>query len=118
MAVHTLPLTLDLVVYSRTSLFRQYRWKPDGTNPVDMHLWTAEMLIGPQGGTAVLTLTDGAGITLDAAGLITISLTAAQVADLPTSRDLYYQLDLIDTDDYRFRFVRGRVTVVVDVEPA
>lgn len=115
MAVQNLPLDYDIVVYSGTNYRREFRWLPDGINPQDFTGWSALMLIGRAGAPAQVALTDTAGLTLTVDGRIEVNLTPAQTAtlEMPTG---YYNLDLIEPDGFIRRFVRGRVSVVVDVQ--
>lgn len=115
MAQYSLPLAYDMTVYTGTSYRREFRWLPDGVNPIDFTGWTARMLIGAQGGTADLELTSTTGITLGTDGKLTITLTPAQTANL-AGGITYYQLDLTEPDGFVRRFLRGKVSVVVDVK--
>lgn len=118
MAASTLPLEIEQVVYAGTDLLREYRWLPDGTNPPpSFDTWTAAFLVGPQRGAAVIShnTIDG-GITLGADGLITLRLTAAETRTL-AGNSLSYIVDLTAPDGFVERFMRGRITLVRDVEP-
>lgn len=114
MAVKTLPLDYDIVVYSGTSYRREFRWLPDGTNPINFTNWQALMLLGQSGSTAQVTLTHLHGIQLTTNGQIIITLTPEETATLkpPTG---YYNLDLIQPDGFVRRFLRGRTSIVLDV---
>ncbi len=114
MALRSLPVEMEQVVYTGADWRRQYRWLPDGTNPQDFTTWSARMLIGPPRGEAILNLTDGNGITLGADGVITLRLTPNQTLSL-SGGQLAYVLDIIDQDGFITRFARGRLTVVQDV---
>lgn len=117
MAVRPLPIEIELVIYAATTLLRQFRWLPDGTNPQDFTGWTAVCLIGPRGGEAMYELSSATGgVVLDADGTVTVNLSPADTEDL-RGIGLYWQLDLTDPDGFVQRFIRGRVTVVRDVEP-
>ncbi len=116
MAQKNLPLDYDIVIYSGTSYRREFRWLPDGVNPIDFTGWSAVMRIGQQKSAADVELsTDNAGITL-VNGRITIEMSPAQTA-APKASIVYYNLDLITPDGFVRRFLRGRVSVVVDVKP-
>ena len=120
MATVTLPVDLPLVVHIGIGLYRELRWKPDGTTGQDFTGWTALLLIGPRCGTAVAQLdTDtGGGLTLDEDGLITVTLDAVASETLP-SGELYYQLDLTPPDpDPPIRFLTGRLSVICGISPA
>lgn len=116
MAHNSLPLNYELVIYAATSFRREFRWLPDGSTPNDFTGWSAQMLLGGQNSEADVTLTSepGGGIELTAAGQVRITMTPQQTAALvPPLR--YYNLDLTDPDGFVRRFLRGRVSVVVDV---
>ncbi len=114
MAVRTLPVEVEQSVYTGADWRRQYRWFPDGRTPKDFTGWHARMLIGPPRGEAVITLTDGNGITLDTDGLISLTLSDAQTMQL-SGAQYAYVVDLIDDTGFIMRFLRGRMTVVADV---
>lgn len=117
MAVKALPLEIDLVIYARTTFRREFRWLPDGAAPIDFTDWSATLLIGPNRGTALAALTStNGGVTLTAAGQILLSMPPAQTTYLPNGQ-YTYALDLSDPTGYVMRFLRGRVSVVHDVEP-
>jgi len=116
MAQNTLPLNYELVVYSGTSYRREFRWLPDGDIPIDFTGWSARLLIGPQLAVADVELsTDNGGIELTAFGQIIIELSPVQTAAL-RAPVTYYNLDLTEPDGFIRRFLRGRVSVVVDVK--
>lgn len=116
MAGYALPLNYEFTVYSGTSYQREFRWLPDGINPVDFTGWAATMLIGQQLAEADVELsTANGGITLTALGQILIELTPFQTAALRPPIT-YYNLDLIEPDGFVRRFLRGRVSVAVDVK--
>ena len=86
----------------------------DAVTPVNLTGYTARLKIRRKGSSdpALLSLTHASGITLGgAAGTITVVLTAAQTAALPTGADLVYDLDVIDGSSRPYRLVRGKVTV-------
>ena len=118
MAVYSLPLNYEITVYTGTNFRREFRWLPDGTNPIDFTGWSATMLVGQQLAAADVSLTTAnGGITLTSNGQIIVGMTPAQTAALapPTA---YYNLDLIEPDGFVRRFLRGRISVVVDVRQA
>lgn len=116
MATYALPLNYDITVYSGTSYRREFRWLPDGVLPIDFTGWSASMLIGAQLAPAdvELTLSNG-GVELTTAGQIIINLEPAQTAVLKPPIT-YYNLDLTEPGGFVRRFLRGRVSVVVDVK--
>jgi hypothetical protein len=117
MSTRSLPLDYDIVVYSGTSFKREFRWYPDGTLPQDFTGWDARMLIGQPSNIADLELsTTTGGIALTQQGQIVIFMPPTVTALLPTSAS-FYVLDLIQPDGFIRRFLRGRVSVVVDVKP-
>lgn len=117
MAVKTLPIDYDIVVYSNTSYRREFRWLPDATHPQDFTGWQALMLFGTPNSTADVTLTEIAGISLTTSGQIIVELTPAQTAQLKPPI-AYYNLDLTEPGGFVRRFLRGRVSVVTDVKKA
>lgn len=118
MGQKSLPLTYDIVVYSGTSYRREFRWLPDGINPVDFTGWDAVMRVGVQLGTAQLELTPtNGGITLSSTGQIVATITPEQTSSLQGGKVIFYNLDLTSPDGFVRRFLRGKVSVVVDVRP-
>jgi hypothetical protein len=116
MAQNTLPLNYEIVVYSGTSYRREFRWLPDGVVPIDFTGWTAQMLVGPQLAPADVVLsTDNGGIVLTSAGQIIVVMSPAQTASL-RAPITYYNMDLTEPGGFIRRFLRGRVSVVVDVK--
>lgn len=117
MAVRTLPLEIELVIYAGTTFRREFRWLPDGVAAVDFTDWSASMLIGPQRAVALTELsTINGGIVLTTTGQILLNLSPAATKTLPAGT-LSYSLDLTDPSDFIMRFMRGRVSIVHDVEP-
>lgn len=115
MASYTLPLNYEITVYSGTSYKREFRWLPDGVTPLDFTGWSATMLVGQQLAPADVELsTANGGITLTTLGQIYIEMTPFQTAAL-SPPVCYYNLDLVEPDGFVRRFLRGRVSVVVDV---
>jgi hypothetical protein len=116
MATYTLPLNYEFTVYSGTSYRREFRWLPDGTNPIDFTGWSAMMLVGAQLSPADIELsTDNGGVVLTSQGQIIVTMTPFQTAALQPPVT-YYNLDLIEPSGFVRRFLRGRVSVVVDVK--
>lgn len=106
-----------MVCYGGATFHREFRWRPAGAAPQDFTGWSAQMLIGVQRGKALKELnTDNGGIQLTDDGMIILELAAADTDDLKVS-NLFYSLDLIDPDGKVTRFMRGRVSVVRDVQP-
>lgn len=116
MPQNTLPLNYDIVVYSGTSFRRVFTWMSDGVTPVDFTGWGAQMLVGPQLAPAVFDLnTTNGGVTLTAGGKITVTMSPEQTMWLKPPL-VYYNFDLTEPDGFVRRFLRGRVSVVVDVK--
>lgn len=116
MAQYSLPVNYDFTVYSATSFRREFRWLPDAVNPIDFTGWSALMLLGAQLARADVELSTGnGGVELTAYGQIIVTLTPAQTAVLKPPIT-YYNLDLIEPDGFVRRFLRGRVSVAVDVK--
>lgn len=118
MAVQQLPVETELVIYAGTTFRRTFRWLPDGVTGQDFTGWAATFLLGPPRGIAIRTLTTdvGGGITLDTDGTITLVMPVADT-NLPVS-SLFYVLDLTDPSTEVLRLLRGRCSIVVDVERA
>ncbi len=110
----TLPISLELTIYSGTTFKRIFRWLPYGNDPQDFTGWSASMRFGPIEGAPLLTLMLTAGIGLSHDGLITVTATPSQTALL--RRGTYvYNLDLINPDGEVLRFMRGRAEVIKDL---
>lgn len=116
MAVQTLPVNIDLTVYAGTTFRRSFRWKPGGT-PQDFTGWTAQFRVGPTQGTATTTLTETSGIILDSDGTFTISMTPSATRAMKAG-SWFYILDMTDSTATVLRLLRGRLSVVRDLEPA
>ncbi len=113
--VKTLPLDYDLSVYTGATFKREFKWLPDGTSGLDFTMWAASLYIGKPGArTPMLTLTNGAGITLTETGQIIVVISATQTAALEAGV-LSYSLDLADAAGTVTRFLRGRLNVIADV---
>ncbi len=116
MAVRSLPLEMELVIYAGATFHREFRWLPAGQAALDFTDWSATMLIGPSRGTALVALTsDNGGITLTGTGQILLTLPPAGTKALPNGQYTYV-LDLTDPAGFVTRFMRGRISVVHDVE--
>lgn len=116
MAVYSLPLNYEIVVYAGTNFRREFRWLPDGVIPIDFTGWSATMLVGQQLAPADVELTtDNGGITLTSNGQIIVVMTPFQTTVLKPPA-VYYNLDLTEPGGFIRRFLRGRVSVVVDVK--
>ena len=111
-----MPLTYDIVVYSGTSYRREFRWLPDGINPVDFTGWDAVMRsVSSSAAQLELTPANG-GITLSTAGRSSPHHPDADRA-LKAGQSSIYNLDLTEPDGFVRRFPARRVSVVVDVRP-
>jgi hypothetical protein len=110
----TLPANVDLTIYRRTTFRRVFRWRPGGagTTPQNFTGWSGVVRIGPLHQPALLE----DPVTLDAAGLVTLQVSAANTA-LMAPGILAYEVDLTGPDLSVTRFLRGRVRVYSDVEP-
>lgn len=116
MAGYTLPLNYEFTVYSGTSYEREFRWLTDGVNPIDLTGWAATMLIGQQLAQADMQLsTDNGGITLTDQGQIFVTMTPVQTG-LLAPPVAFYNLDLTEPSGFIRRFLRGRISIVVDVK--
>lgn len=117
MAGYALPLNYEFTVYVGTSFEREFRWLDEDKNPIDLTGWTANLLIGQQLAEAEMQLnTDNGGITLTDQGQIIIALSPVQIGLLKPPV-MFYNLDLVEPSGFIRRFMRGRLSVVVDVKP-
>lgn len=117
MSSRSLPLDYDVVIYAGTSFKRQFRWLPDGLTAIDFTGWYGQMRVGQPLNVADVVLDSGTagGITLGSDGFLTILMTPVQTAGLVSSVT-WYNVDLTQPDGFIRRFLRGRVSVVVDVK--
>ncbi len=115
MAVQTLPVSLDLTVYAGTSFRREFRWRPQGSTGQDFTGWTGSFRVGPPQGVPTMTVTDANGITLGTDGQFIIDLPPA-VTDTMRPGTFFYVLDLESPDGFILRLLRGRLSVVRDLE--
>lgn len=119
MAVLTLPLDYDIVLYSGTSYRREFRWLPDGLIGMDFTGWSASARFGqPKMPATVELTTSTTGLTLGTGGRIIMELTPAQTALLEPSVLVYFNLDLTEPSGFVRRFLRGRVSVIQDIDAA
>ncbi len=114
MPVQTLPVNIDLVVYTGTTFRRQFRWKPGGVGQ-DFTGWSAEFTIGRSAGTPMRVLTETSGVQLDNDGTVTVHMDSAETQTL-TPGTWKYLLDLISPTEEVIRLIRGRFSVVRDLE--
>ena len=115
MAVQTLPVNIDLTVYTGTSFRREFHWRPNGGAGQDFTGWAASFRIGPQHGTPAYTFTSGHGVTFGADGQFIVLLTPSQTIAMSPGT-YFYVLDLTDPTGFILRILRGRLSVVRDLE--
>lgn len=105
------PGDLDLTMYQGATFTYQFTWNVDGS-PVNLSGYTARMKVrkSVRSPDVVLSLTDGAGLTLGgAAGTIAVSVSATDTAATPSG--LYaYDLEL-DSGGEVTRLLQGTFTV-------
>ena len=94
------PGRLDMDCYQGASFDYTLTWQTGGT-PVNLSGYTARMQVRDtyDGGSAVVSLTSGTGITLGGtAGTILVALTATQTAaiDATPSGQYVYDLELVN----------------------
>ena len=109
------PGVLNLTCYQGASFDRTLTWKIDGT-AVNLTGYSARMQVRStySSSTAVVSLTDGSGITLGgAAGTIVIEITAATTAGIAEGQYVY-DLELVSGSGAVTRLVEG--TFIVDPE--
>jgi hypothetical protein len=93
------PGRLDMSCYQGASFDYTLTWQTGGT-PVNLSGYTARMQVrdGYDGGSAIVSITSGTGITLGGtAGTIVVALTATQTAaiDATPSGQYVYDLELV-----------------------
>src|SRR4051812_16052332 len=82
-----------------------------GSSAVDLSGWTGTMPIKNKGGTTLMTLGIGSGLTLGgAAGTVNMHITAVETAAL-TWKTADYELFLTDLTSVTYILLRGTFTV-------
>ena len=94
------PGRLDMSCYQGASFDYTLTWQTGGT-PVNLSGYTARMQVrdGYDGGSAIVSLVNGTGITLGGtAGTIVVALTATETAaiDATPSGQYVYDLELVN----------------------
>jgi hypothetical protein len=90
-------------------------WRPvDSETVPDLDGATAAMKVTWTGSETVLDLTSGAGdIAIDTEdGILTVTMSAADTADLPTTVVGWYQLRVTDGDTLKTTIAYGKFTVL------
>jgi hypothetical protein len=110
-----MPATLNLIVYQGATFDHSLTWTVN-TVPVDLTDYSARMQARSSYADAatVIDLTDADGITLGAAGAITITIPADDTALMPAG-SYRYDLELEDKDGVVTRLLMGRVNVSAEV---
>lgn len=96
-------------------------YEADGITPVANTGWSARMQIRGNyadfdTGPALVSLTDGSGITLGGAtGAVTVRLTPSQTAALNFDGEAYYDLELVEATGTTHRVFSGRVELSREV---
>lgn len=74
--------------------------------------WTARMQVRPftSSSTVLLSLTQGAGITLGAGGTVTINISGATLSGIPAGTHAY-DLELVDLSSQPFAVLEGKFLV-------
>lgn len=86
-----------------------------GGTPIDLSGYTAKMEIRPNlSGDPIKTLTNGAGITLSALGVITITMTAAETNAIPAGEYLY-DLQMTSGVGVVRTYSSGTITITTDI---
>ena len=112
------PGRLDMSCYQGASFDYTLTWQTGGT-PVNLSGYSARMQVrdGFDGGSAIVNLTSGTGITLGGtAGTIVVALTPTQTAaiDATPSGQYVYDLELVSGSTVT-RLVEGLFTVSPEV---
>lgn len=112
------PGVLNLSCYQGANFDYTLTWKTGGT-PVNLTGYSARMQVrdGYDGGSAIVSLTSGTGITLGGtAGTIALALSATTTAaiDATPSGQYVYDLELVSGAGYVTRLVEG--TFIVEPE--
>lgn len=113
------PGYLDLTCYQGANFDYTLTWQTNGT-PVNITGYTARMQVRESydAGTAIVSLTNGSGITLGGtAGTIGLSLSATATAALDGTPNVQsiYDLELVSGTGYVTRLVEGRFMVYPEV---
>ncbi len=87
-----------------------------GNNLVNFTGYSArwDVRVNPYSVDTVLSLSNGSGITLTANGVITLTATAAQTADIPAS-SYVHEIELTDPTGAKPPFLAGNLKVVAEV---
>jgi hypothetical protein len=107
----------NIIIEPGSTFSRTLTWRNADGNLVDLTNYTATLVIADSyGGTALLTLTEGSGITLGGAlGTIGIVMTVTQTNTLEAG-ERYWDLVLVDSSAVATRLVKG--TALVDPKVA
>lgn len=113
------PGVLDLSCYQGANFDYTLTWQSSGT-AVNLTGYSARMQVRDSydAGTAIVSLTNGTGITLGGtAGTIGLALTATQTAALDGTPNIQaiYDLELVSGAGYVTRLVEGRFYIYPEV---
>lgn len=113
------PGVLDLRCYQGANFDYTLTWQTGGT-AVNLTGYSARMQVRDSydAGTAIVSLTNGTGITLGGtAGTIEVALTATQTAALDGTPNIQalYDLELVSGAGYVTRLVEGRFYIYPEV---
>jgi hypothetical protein len=111
------PTTNNLLVYQGATFDEELLLEVDG-DPVDLTGYTAAMKVrATPADDAVLSLTNGSGITLGGAlGTVAVVITATQTSDIAAGR-YYYDLELTSAGVVT-RFIQGTFQVSAQITSA
>jgi hypothetical protein len=109
------PATLNLIMYQGATFDHTLTWTVD-TLPVDLTDYTARLQARAAytDVATVIDITDTTGITLSAAGVITITIDADATALVPAGT-YRYDLELEDDTGVVTRLLMGRMNVSAEV---
>jgi hypothetical protein len=106
-ALTELPVSLDLEIHQGADWTRPFRWLPRNVDLSDFSSWTAVFQVGRENRVILEVQPE-----LSSGGKINVRIPSAMTFVLPSGMELVYQLDLIDPQGVRTRFMVGEVHVV------
>lgn len=118
-----LPFEYNLVAYSGAEFVIVFHWIPD-CSPIDLTTWYGWMPIGPspEEPSFMELSSDAGGLSMDADGYITISMSPDKIAELEAAAEdsvndrggvyqLFYDLFLRDSSGFIVAFAHGHFLV-------
>lgn len=108
--------TYDFTIEQGTDVQFVVTYKDDDGNPINLSGYTARMKIKKSiGGTTVLSLTNGSGITLGGAlGTVTVDITNTQTKAMDFTIAVY-DLEIISGASKVTRLLQGSITLSKEI---